>query len=200
MQKSKLFRPTIPGENLTVNGKNYPWHKPPQYADFDDAFEFFADTILGDHKRLSSLSLLASSGLSALAITQTLLIQSVGAGKISPDMSILIAGPVYKTLTKMLDALGVRYMTGYDSQEELAEYLQYMESKQYLKDMESASKYTLTAEQKDEMERITEEAMEEIPEGGLMGAPTAEDSIEIPVDASEKGLVMPQEETEEGKA
>lgn len=200
MQKSKLFRPMIPGENLTVNGKNYPWHRPPQYAEFDDAFEFFTDSVLGDHKRLSSLSLLASSGLSALAITQTLLIQSVGAGKISPDMSILIAGPVYKTLTKMFDSLGVRYLSGYDTPDEMADYLKYMESKQYLKEMGSASKFKLTKEQQNEMERITEEAMEEIPEGGLMGAPTGEDKIEIPVDASEKGLAMAQEETEEGKA
>lgn len=200
MQKSKLFRPMIPGENLTVNGKNYPWHRPPQYAEFDDAFEFFTDTVFGDHERLSSISLLASNGLSALAITQTLLIQAVGAGKISPDMSILIAGPVYKTLTKMLTALNVRHLTGYDTQEEMAEYLQYMESKQYLKDMESSSKYKLTAEQKEEMERITDEAMEEIPEGGLMGAPTGEEPVQIPMDASEKGLVMAQEKTEEGKA
>ena len=190
----------IPGENLTVNGKNYPWHKPPQYAEFDDAFEFFADTILGDPKRLSSLSLLASNGLSALTITQTLLIQAVGAGKISPDMSILIAGPVYKTLTKMLTALNVRHLTGYDTQEEMADYLKYMESKQYLKDMEASKKYKLTKEQQDEMERITDEAMEEIPEGGLMGAPTNEEKIEIPVDASEKGLVMEQNEMEEGNA
>lgn len=200
MQKNKLFRPMIPGENLTVNGRNYPWHKPPQYAEFDDAFEFFTDNVLGDHKRLSSLSLLASNGLSALVITQTLLIQSVGAGKISPDMSILIAGPVYKTLTKMFDALNVRYLTGYDTPDELAQFLEYMNSKEFLKEVGSSTKYKLTAEQKDEMERITEEATEEIPEGGLMGAPTDKDKIEIPAETGERGLVMAQEETEEGNA
>jgi len=200
MQKSKLFRPMIPGENLTVNGKNYPWHKPPQYPEFDNAFEFFTDNILGDPERLSNISLLASNGISALAITQTLLIQAVGKGKITPDMSILIAGPVYKTLTKMLNALNVRHLTGYDTPEEMTEYLKYVESKEYLKESAS-SQYKLTKAQEAEMERISEEAMEEIPEGGLMGAPRDGDTLEIPAEPSQKGLVMAEEDIdEEGKS
>lgn len=198
MQKSKLLRAGIPGENLTVNGKNYPWHRPPQYAEFDDAYEWFSDEVLGDAERLSNISIVLNNGISALAITQSILVQAVGAGKISPDMSLLIAGPVYKTLTRMMDMVGVRYLTGYDTAEEISEFTEYMKSGQFMSSTKG-KKLKLSKEQEAEMDRITSEIEAEIPEGGLMGAQNNKDKMDIPMDASEKGLVTAQD-SEEDKA
>lgn len=193
MQKSKLFRAPIPGENLTVNSKIYPWHKPPQYVQFDDAYEWFSDEVFGSADRLSNISILLQNGISALSLTQTILVQAVGTGKISPDMSLLIAGPIYKTLTRMMDILGVQYLSGFDTPEEIASFLERMKSKEFLKDTKK-TKLNITKEQKEEMERLTAEVEAEIPEGGLMGAPTDKDKVDIPMDTSEKGLVMKPEE------
>lgn len=196
MQKSKLFRATIPGENLTVNSKNYAWHRPPQYAEFDDAYEWFSDEVLGNADRLSNISIVLNNGITALSITQSILVQAVGTGKISPDMSLLIAGPVYKTLTRMMDMLGVRYLTGYDTPEEIQEFVGYMKSGEFMSESKG-KKLNITKEQEEEMARITAEIEAEIPAGGLMGAPTDEDKVEIPMDASEQGLVMAQESEED---
>lgn len=190
MNRSKLFNAPIPGENLTVDSRNYAWHKPPQYPNFDDAFEYFAEEILGNAKRMNAAVLMSRNGFSAVALVQNLMLHAVGNGKITPDMSLLIAGPVYKTLVRMLDAFGEDYLTGYDSVEEIRAYMDRMG-----KEPKKKKKAKLTKSQEAEMERITEEAVAEIPEGGLMGAPSKE-SIEIPMDSSKNGLVeKPTEET-----
>lgn len=168
MKTSKLLSAPIPGENLTVNNKVYAWHKPPQFPEFDDAFEHLVDDVLAVPNKMAAAMLMTSNGISALAVAQTILIHKVSQGKISPDMSLLIAGPFYKTLVRMLDAAGAVYLTGFDTPEELRAYAEKMKSGEVLTAAKKAVK--LTPSQEAEMERITEEAIEEIPVGGLMGA------------------------------
>lgn len=192
----KLFRAPIPGENLTVNSKKYAWHKPPQYAKYDDAFEFFVDEFFGDSERINAAAVMASFGINTLSITQTLMLKAVGSGKISPDMSLLIAGPVYKTLVNTFDRLGVKYLSGFDTKEELEEFVQYMKSPSQQK---TKSVDALTAAQEKEMQEIAKDVKEKdkIPTGGLMGA-SADDAetVEIPAEFTGSGLV-PEQETEE---
>ena len=168
----QLFNAPIPGENLTRNSKNYPWHRPAQYPDFDDAFEYLVDEVISNSDKMASAILLTSNGMSALAVVQTVLVTQVGKGAISPDMSLLIAGPFYKTFVRMLDAMGVEYLSGFDTTEEIVAYAEKMKTGDILEKAKKQVK--LTEEQEQEMERITEEAKEEIPVGGLMGAPMEE--------------------------
>lgn len=197
MIPSKLFKAPIPGENLTVNSKGYAWHKPPQYPKYDDAFELFIDEVFGSGERIGSIANLTSFGLSTLAITQTMMINAVGAGKISPDMSLLLAGPVYKTMNTTLDNLGIRYLTGYDTPEELKEFAKYLNSNNE-GIVPSPKKSKLTPKQESEMQAISEEITADIPTGGLMGAQSEKDPIEIPSEGTGTGLVLEQN-TEEGK-
>lgn len=177
LKPSRLLKAPIPGENLTVNSKNYAWHRPPQYPEFDDAFEFIIDDSLADQKKLGAAMLMLSNGISALAIVQTLMISKVGQGKISPDMSLLLVGPVYKTFVRMMDAAGVEYLSGFDTPEEIRAYAEKLQSGEFLS-KPSKKTVQLTADQEAEMERITEEALEEIPVGGLMGAPASPEQSE----------------------
>jgi hypothetical protein len=198
MKKAKLFNAPIPGENLTANTKNYAWHRPPQYAEFDDAFEYVIDDIIGNQDRLVSGLTIVRSGVSAVALTQTLMVGLVSEGKISPDMSILLAGPVYKTLTKLFDAFGMDYLTGFETTEELKEYASRLEAGGGVLGKKEPKK--LTAAQKKEMEAITEEAKEtvEIPTGGLMGQVDESEQMDIPLemDTGSAGLVPKMEEEE----
>lgn len=197
MIPTKLFKAPIPGENLTVNSKGYAWHKPPQYPKYDDAFELFIDEVFGNGERIGGIASLTSFGLSTLAITQTMMINAVGAGKISPDMSLMLAGPVYKTMNTALDNLGIRYLTGYETTEELKEFAEYLNSKNK-GIVPSPKKSKLTPKQESEMQAISEEITADIPTGGLMGAQSEEDSVEIPAEVTGTGLVLEQN-TEEGE-
>lgn len=196
MRKSKFFKAPIPGENLTVNNRNYPWHRPPQHTEFDDAFESIVDEVFLDDEVLATGMSLVGSGVSALAATQLLLVRRVGEGKFTPDMSILLAGPVYKVFTKLLDVANIPYLTGFDSEPEIRAYVEKMGGEETF---EPSKAPELTEEQKKEMEDITEEALRNLPTGGLMGVPPTEvDEIDINIeDLTGKSLVDPQEEMEE---
>jgi translation elongation factor EF-1alpha len=171
--RDRLFTAPIPGENLTSNSKNYPWHRPAQYTDFDDAFEYLIDDILSDEQKIASAIVLTSSGMSALSIVQSIMVSKVGSGAISPDMSLLVAGPFYKVFVRLLDAMGIEYLSGYDTPEELVAFAKKMKEGGILSKAKKSAK--LTDKQIEEMEKITEEALEELPSGGLMGAPTEEE-------------------------
>ena len=42
MRTEPEFDGPIPGENFTSETKNYPWHRPPEITDYDEALEFAA--------------------------------------------------------------------------------------------------------------------------------------------------------------
>ena len=192
----RLFRPEIPGENLTVDSRSYPWHNPPQYPDFDEAFEFIVDDKLSNQKALSGAMMLLSQGMSALSAVEMMLIAMVSKGFITPDMSLMLAGPVYKTFTRLLDAADFKYLTGFDTPEEIREFAEYIKTGQQFDTSGKGPK--LTEEQRDEMERITEEVKEDLPTGGLMGAPTGdEEEMEIPVDEETSTSLITAPEAEE---
>lgn len=197
MKKAKLFNSPIPGENLTANTRNYDWHRPPQFSDFDDAFEHVIDDVIGNQDRLVAGISIARSGVSAVAIVQSLMLGLVSQGKISPDMSIILAGPVYKTLTKLFDTFGVDYLSGFESIEELQAYAKRLESGEVLEPKKAKK---LTKAQQEEMEAITEEAKEtvEIPTGGLMGKVDESEKMDIPVemDTGTTALVPKMEDEE----
>ena len=111
--RDRLFNAPIPGENLTSNSKNYPWHRPAQYTDFDDAFEHLIDDVLADEQKIASAIVMTSNGMSVLSLVQAIMIGKVGSGVISPDMSLLVAGPFYKVFVRLLDAMGIEYLSGY---------------------------------------------------------------------------------------
>ena len=175
MQKSRLLKAPIPGAHLTTNSKNYPWHRPLQYTDFDDAFEAIVDEVFLDDNALSTGMTTVSSGVSALTATQLLLIRRVGDGKISPDMSLLLAGPVYKVFTRILDNANVSYLTGFDTPAEMKAYAEKMGE---ATPPTTEAGNSLSPEQEKEMKDITEEATTELPTGGLMGAPSMNDGEE----------------------
>jgi hypothetical protein len=195
MKKSKFLKAPIPGENLTKNTKGYSWHRPPQIVDFDEAFEYVVDTFFLPTKAIVAGMHVVKNGIPATVAIQTMLINSAAKGVFTPDMALLLAGPSYKVFTRLMDALGVKYLTGFDTPEEMKKFLDSMEST--ASDVPETPK--ITKAQMKEMEAITEEAKAEIPEGGLMGAPTNEESVEVPMEEEQEGggLISPMGDTEE---
>jgi hypothetical protein len=194
MNPNKFLKSPIPGENLTQDTRGYAWHRPPQFPEFDDAFEHFVDNVLVSDKKLAAAITVLQTGIPATVAVSSILLGMVANGKISPDMSLLIAGPVYKTLTKTMDAMGISYLTGFDTPEEM---------EAFTNQDKKAKPKKLTAAQEKELETMQEELKEQegkIPEGGLMGAPitSGEDvPIEIPAEQTGRSLVEVPEEDKE---
>ena len=180
----QFIKAPIQGENLTVNSKTYAWHRPPQYSNFDDAFRYFVDHAIGDKSRLESGMTLVVGGIPATSAISSLLINMVKDGRISPDMSLLLAGPAYKVFTRMLDVAGVEYLSGFESPKENAEFYRKLEEQGSL----PSKKIPLPKEVEKEAQEVAEE-VSNIPVGGLMGARSDEDVVEMDIDSEPTNLI-----------
>jgi hypothetical protein len=189
----QMIKGPIQGENLTVNSKNYAWHRPPQYSNFDDAFRHFVDTAISDTERFQSGMTLAVGGVPATTAISSLLITMVNDGRISPDMSLLLAGPAYKVFTRMLDIAGVEYLNGFESPKDTAEFYRMLKEQGSL----PSKKIPLPKEVEKETQEISEE-VSDIPVGGLMGARSDEDTVEMDLESTPTNLIE-EEATDESR-
>ena len=180
----QMIKGPIQGENLTVNSKKYAWHRPPQYPNFDGAFRYFVDSTIGDTSRLQSGMALVVGGVPATSAISNVLINMVKNGRISPDMSLRLAGPAYKVFTRMLDTAGVSYLTGFESAKDTAEFYRKLEEQGPLPSKE----VPLPKEVEKEAQEISEE-VSDIPVGGLMGARSDEDVVEMDLESSPTNLI-----------
>lgn len=191
MNPSKFLKAPIPGENLAQVSRNYAWHRPPQFAEYDDVIEHFVDTYIADTEKLASAMLLVENGIPATSAVTSILLGMVGRGVISPDMSLIVAGPFYKIITRMFDETGTKYLTGFDTEEQMREFLDAPKQK-------PTKKSKLSKEQEEQIDRFEKELKEKenVPAGGLMGAKSeTKDTMDIDAEPTGQGLVLrPQDE------
>lgn len=101
----------IPGENFTSDTKNYPWHRPPEFDDLDDAIEYASKKILSRDASLSMMTL-AKNGVPLSSISQMFLMGGVMRGKWTPDYALLMAGPVSHILSLVAKASDIDFTLG----------------------------------------------------------------------------------------
>lgn len=165
--KSVLLDGPIPGANYTSDTKNYPWHRPPDFTNLDDAIE---DSVkkLTRKKSVFGLISMMQNGMTLAAATDTFVTAGIAKGKWTPDFAILIAGPIARIIKMLADGYGIEYKTGLEYEDAslttgtmLGAMLEVTEEKSEDVGAEVASK----------LEDIQEEA-DALPEstGGLMGA------------------------------
>jgi hypothetical protein len=82
------FDGPIPGENFTSDTKNYPWHRPPQHTELDDAIEDAYKTLLEKNASVSVITLL-ELGVSAAQIADMFCTSGIGKGKWTVDYASL---------------------------------------------------------------------------------------------------------------
>jgi len=186
---NKMLNAPIQGANLTANSKNYAWHRPPQFPDFDQAFRFFVDKFIGNPKRLQKGMTLVMAGIPATTAVSTALISMVRQGQISPDMSLLLAGPAYKVFSRMLDISNVEYLSGFENPQETLEFYAKLQGQE----SPSLQKAPLPKKVEEKAEELSE-ALPDVPKGGLMGAPSDEDVVEMDLDSGSTNLIEEQEE------
>lgn len=103
----------IPGENYTSDTKNYPWHRPPEYTDLDSAIEGAFKKLTEEDNAFGLLTML-EQGATVTQVTSMFLISGIGAGKWTPDFSVLMAGPVAHIIYLMAKGYGVKCNLGID--------------------------------------------------------------------------------------
>ncbi len=87
------FNGPIPGESLTADTRNYPWHRPPEVTNYNEAVTRVINDVDEDRELQLIYSLLKLEIPVAL-VTSNLLMRKISRGIIAIDLAILMAGPV----------------------------------------------------------------------------------------------------------
>ena len=102
----------IPGENFTSDTKNYPWHRPPEITDIDEAIDIISEKVLTDIKKSSGILTLIEMGMPISAIVESIVLIGVSNGKWTVDFAILLAGPVARIIEMMAKSASIKYVMG----------------------------------------------------------------------------------------
>lgn len=149
----------IPGENWTSDTRNYPWHRPPDITNYDEALEYVVEHFNNSDEGLQYMSFL-ESGASISAVTDMILTVGIADGKWSIDFAILLAGPVSRIVEIAAKMYGIDAELGVEMPPE------FIPPRQIL---ESADKPPVTEE---EVQAVEDEPMPvEEDTGGFMAMP-----------------------------
>ena len=155
----------VPGANLLADTRNYPWHRPPDITDYDEAVSYMISRISQEEQAELVYSLLQID-TTVTTIVSGLLMQSIAKGKIPIDLAILISGPVARYIEVIAQTNGYKYDMGTDTSDRVKITPTLLKMAMGIVD-----------EDDEEMEDTPEEVVSAIPEGGLMGAPMDQDKM-----------------------
>jgi hypothetical protein len=155
----------VPGANLLADTRNYPWHRPPDITDYDEAVSYMISRISQEEQAELVYSLLQID-TTVTTIVSGLLMQSIAKGKIPIDLAILISGPVARYIEVIAQTNGYKYDMGTDTSDRVKITPTLLKMAMGIVD-----------EDDEEMEDTPEEVVSAMPEGGLMGAPTDADKM-----------------------
>jgi hypothetical protein len=161
------FDGPIPGENYTSDTRNYPWHRPPDIADYDQAIDYVIQQI-SEPEPMSAVLTLLEAGASIAGVVSAINMSNISDGKYPIDLSILIAGPIARYIELYAKGSGIEIDMGTPED----------------KIMTLAEAEVLAGVLSDEDQPITEEDALTAPQepvqgmsGGLMGMPTGQESM-----------------------
>jgi hypothetical protein len=156
----------IPGENYTSDTRNYPWHRPPDMVDYDEAVEYVMQQ-LSEPRTFSTAMTMLEAGASLTGVVSTINMINIGDGRYPIDLSILIAGPIARYLQVMAKQSGIKALVGNEDEDE------YMT----LPRLKALAGVMSEGEIETPVETMPVEAPQQPVEGfsgGLMGMPTGE--------------------------
>ena len=155
----------VPGANLLADTRNYPWHRPPDITDYDEAVSYMISRISQEEQAELVYSLLQID-TTVTTVVSGLLMQSIAKGKIPIDLAILISGPVARYIEVLAQTNGYKYDMGTDTSDRV----------KITPTLLKMAMGIVEDDEEDEME-ATPEVVSAIPEGGLMGAPMDQDKM-----------------------
>ena len=117
------MRPT-PGQSLTNNPEILqPYERPPEFVTKEDALDFFLESFLKEDKYNAIMEVL-EAGTPVMDLVQLFVMEAFKAGKINPNMMLLLAEPLAYILLGLAEREGIRADDAYGFKNILREKLQ----------------------------------------------------------------------------
>lgn len=177
----------IPGANFTADTRNYPWHRPPAYTDYDEAVEYLIGKV--DEPDQSDLVMsLIQLKMDVTSAVTAMLLQAISKGKIGIDLAILVAGPVVRHIDIMAKEAGLKPKLLIESRK--------------AKVTPTSLKLAMGIVDDDEIPDRPSTPAPALPEGGLMGSPSEAAALSATEEeqASMLGMTNTEEEPQDGLA
>ena len=161
------FDAPIPGQSLTNEPKNYPWERPPETADPDEAIVHHL-TRLGQQKVMNHILDGVQAGLPVSMLTDLMLTGAVAKGIHNIDISLMIAPVVHDYIVNLLEEEGVEFKEFFeeDGDEDVRKNLSVSQAITGLQENMPEKEVIAVEEEQKEMEKM--ETTEEPPKRGLM--------------------------------
>jgi hypothetical protein len=175
LAKPKIPSGPIPGANYTSDTRNWPWHRPPDITNLDEALEYLMTRLTETSAGKRYMSLI-STGVKITTITDMVVTMGVGRGKFTPDFAILLAGPVARMLEIMAKTYDVEYDLGIDKKDTYTNAVTYRE----------IYKLGLPEEESEEDQEVEEEEVSEEPQGLMSAVSEEEQSSMLGYDVEEE--------------
>lgn len=165
-----MFEAPVPGQSLTESPGKYPYERPPEIVDPEEAIQMYL-TRLNEPDRLDGIVDMIELGVDLKTLTEGILRNGVASGMHSIDVSLIVAPVLHEFIKTTADQAGVTYDEGFVNEKEESKQrkaINAAKAKRKLK-KEGISQRAAT------VERAVPEASEEPAPRGLMERRTPKD-------------------------
>ena len=186
------FNVAIPGQSLTDEPKNFPWERPPEIADPDDAIKYHL-AYLSKAEAIESTLFVLETGLPITTFVSTIMTSAVGNGIHSIDVGLIISPVIHEAIKATADEAEIDYKEEFSNDTENNELRKERETTLIRKALMDASKKDGSPEGMDE------ELLDETAEA--LGSPDAEQFEDAAMQSDEEPMAeeTPMQENIEGE-
>lgn len=102
------FNTAPPGHSLTEDNSKWPWGRPPEMVDPDDALDALVDRLTEPRRKKEMMKLLMV-GVSVEVIVEGIIFTAFRDGRFTPDVGLLLKGPLGILIADMAEEENVPY-------------------------------------------------------------------------------------------
>lgn len=117
-----MFNAPIPGQSLTTEPKGYPWERPPEITDPEEAIQYHLARLSEPEMLEGILDLIEVEELDVKTLTSGIMRGAVAKGMHTIDVALLVAPVVHEFIKQGALAFGLNPEDGFEDKEEKAEY------------------------------------------------------------------------------
>jgi hypothetical protein len=117
-----MFSAPIPGQSLTTEPKGFPWERPPEITDPEEAIQMHLARLSEPDMLDMVLDLIESDGIDVKTLTSGIMRGAVAKGMHTIDVALLVAPVVHEFIKQGALAFGLSPDDGFENKEEKAEY------------------------------------------------------------------------------
>jgi len=114
---TEALKAPVPGQSLTDTPKNYPWERPPQIADFNEAIKYHIER-LTDVDVMDNVFFALEYGIPSSILVETMMTAAVAQGIHNVDVSLIVNPVVHSFIKSAADEAGINYKEEFEKDEE----------------------------------------------------------------------------------